>query len=109
MSAVLTEPEQEIADRPEVDPGTPLPRRRQDLIVRPAGEEGWWVVKAPASASYFRIGLAEHFLLGQFDGQRTAIAVRKAFEEHFREPLTAIDLDDFLKMASSMELLEVAD
>jgi putative peptide zinc metalloprotease protein len=109
MSAVLTEPVHESMDRPEIDPGTPLPRRRQDLIVRPATTQGWFVVKAPASASYFQIGLAEHFLLGQLDGERTAIVVRKAFEEHFKEPLTASDLDDFLKMASSMELLEVAD
>jgi multidrug efflux pump subunit AcrA (membrane-fusion protein) len=95
-------------DRPPVDPGTPLPRRRQDLIVRPAGEEGWWVVKAPSSGSYFRIGIAEHFLLGQLDGKRTAGVVREAFERQLGEPLTATDVEDFLKMAASMDLLEDA-
>src|SRR5882724_4322911 len=109
MSAVIEAPPPEPIDRVELDLSAPLPRRRQDLIVRPAGQEGWFVVKAPAANSYFQIGLAEHFLLGQLDGEHTAIVVRKAFEEHFREPLTATDLDDFLKMAASMELLEVAD
>jgi multidrug efflux pump subunit AcrA (membrane-fusion protein) len=110
MSAVLLEPTQpESPDRKELDLDAALPRRRQDLVVRPASQEGWFVVKAPATGSYFQIGLAEHFLLGQLDGNRTAGVVREAFEKHFGEPLTASDLDDFLKMAASMELLEVAE
>jgi putative peptide zinc metalloprotease protein len=109
MSAVLTAPPPENLDRREINPAAPLPRRRPDLIVRPASVQGFFVVKSPTAGSYFQLGLAEHFLLGQLDGQRTAATVREAFEQHFGEPLTASDIDDFLKMAAGMELLEVAE
>src|SRR3954451_3904932 len=94
--------------RREIVLPSPLPRRRQDLIIRPAGEVGRFVVKAPASSSYFQIGEAERFLLDQLDGKRSAPEVCAAFEQQFGEPLTIADVADFLQMAASMEMLDLA-
>src|SRR2546428_8238089 len=107
MTAVATARTDEHSQRPVVDLPDPLPRRRQDLIVRPAGEAGQFVVKAPASRSYFQIGAPEHFLLEQLDGRKSAAEVCAAFEQQFHEPLTAADLRDFLQMAASMAVLEL--
>jgi multidrug resistance efflux pump len=76
-----------------------LPRRRPELILKPGGEPGRYVVKDPRAAAYYEIGEEEHFLLNQFDGERTAEAVQKAFEARFSEPLDDADLDAFVEAA----------
>src|SRR5215813_15328299 len=76
----------------------PLPVLRPDLLIRPLGEEGQYVVKDPATGAYFRIGEQEHFLLAQMDGRRTAAEACAAFRERFGEPLSEEELEEFLGM-----------
>jgi multidrug efflux pump subunit AcrA (membrane-fusion protein) len=82
-----------------------LPAARPDLIIRPLGERGAYVVKDPRSGSYYHLGEEEHFLLGQLSGGRDFAAVSAAFSERFGQDLTAEDLDDFIEMARTQELL----
>jgi hypothetical protein len=85
---------------------TQLPARRTDLVIRPIGAAGRYVVKDPSRRDYFELGEEEHFLLTQLDGERDADAVCDAFETQFGEPLTADDLDGFIEMAREQGLLE---
>lgn len=84
---------------------TRLPRRRQDLIIRPFIEPGAFVVKDPVSRKYFRMGEQEHFLLQSLDGEQTVDGLCAAFEARFNEPLSADDVEDFLKLARDRALL----
>jgi multidrug efflux pump subunit AcrA (membrane-fusion protein) len=63
------------------------------------------VVKDPQSGGYFHLGDQEHFLLTQLDGQRTAEAVCRAYQERFGEPLGEEDLAEFLELARGQGLL----
>ena len=63
------------------DLATLLPPRRLDLIVRPLGDGGRWVIKDPASGHYYELGAAEHFLLERLDGRQDAADVRAAYAE----------------------------
>jgi hypothetical protein len=56
----------------------PLPARRPELLIRLLGEEGQYVVKEPRSDEFFQLGEAEHFLVTQLDGERTADELRAA-------------------------------
>ena len=67
---------------------TQLPARRTDLVIRPIGEGGRYVVKDPGRRDYFELGEEEHFLLTQLDGNRDAEAVCAAFEIKFGDALT---------------------
>jgi putative peptide zinc metalloprotease protein len=87
----------------------PPPARRDDLVIRPIGEAGRFVVKDPASVEYFQIGEEEHFLLLQLDGERDAAAICAAFEKQFGDPLSADDLDGFIDMAREQRLLQGAE
>src|SRR5262245_8691488 len=89
-------------------PASALPTRRTDLIIRPLGERGRFVVKDPGTGSYFHLGEQEHFLLLQLSGEHAAAEVCRAFEERFAEPLSAADLDGFLALARGKGLLEGA-
>jgi len=60
-----------------------LPCRRPELVVRPLGEDGPYVVKEPRTGAYYHLGDEEHFLLTQLDGQRDAETIRAAFAERF--------------------------
>lgn len=84
----------------------PLPRRRDELVVRPSGTEGEYVVKVPSSGGYFHIGSAEHFLLDRLDGQQSAESICEAYQKQFAEPLSQADLEEFLVMADRMGMLE---
>src|SRR5262245_11023075 len=44
------------------------PARRPELIVRPLGEQGRYVVKDPHKSTYYQLGDEEYFLLTQLDG-----------------------------------------
>src|SRR5438874_1224319 len=82
--------------------------RRQDLILRPIGAEGQFVVKDPKTGAFFHMGDREQFLLNRLDGQQTLQTVRRAYERQFDEPLTADDLDEFLATAAAQNLVTPA-
>ena len=86
-----------------------LPACRADLVIRPIGEAGRYVVKLPGTHDYFHLGEEEHFLLTQLDGERDAEAVCAAFEARFGEPLSEEDLDGFVETAREQRLLENAE
>ena len=83
--------------------------RRSELLIRPIGNNGRFVVKDPKNGSYFQIGAQEQFLLSRLDGIQSAAMIRRAFEEEFRQPLTEDDLAQFLDMAAEQQLLAPAD
>jgi multidrug resistance efflux pump len=87
---------------------TPLPAGRPELLIRPLGDGGRYVVKDPRSGEFFQIGEAEHFLLTQLDGKRTSADVRAAFAERFGEPLSETDLDEFVDLVRRQGLLQEA-
>ena len=82
-----------------------LPRIRSDLVIRQTGE-GEYVVKSPAQGTYFRLGVVEHFLLTQLDGEKTRSEARSAFKERFAERLSREDYSDFVKMVRAQGLLQ---
>src|SRR5262245_31586213 len=87
-------------------PAPRCPARRPELVVRPLGEDGRYVVKDPQTGAYYHLGDEEHFLLSQLDGQRDPQAIRDAFEERFGQPLDDEDLNQFLETAREQGLLQ---
>ncbi len=85
-----------------------LPARRTDLVIRPIGDRGRFVVKDPRSGAYFQIGEHEEFLLTRLDGRHSPLALRRGFEEKFGAPLSDADLGEFLEMAKAQEFLAPA-
>jgi multidrug resistance efflux pump len=85
-----------------------LPARRPDLVIRPLGDRGRYVVKDPRTGAFFTFGEQEHFLLAQLDGERGAAAVCQAFAEHFGEPLSEGELGQFVELARRKGLLQAA-
>jgi multidrug efflux pump subunit AcrA (membrane-fusion protein) len=88
-----------------LDLATPLPGRRPDLIFRPAGDGGGYVIKDPRAGDYFNIGEEEYFLLTQCDGEQSAASIRARFAERFGQPLDPEELDEFLGAARKQGLL----
>src|SRR5262245_1007385 len=82
-----------------------LPARRLDLIIRPLGEKGRYVVKDPRTGAFFTFGEQEAFLLDQLDGRRDAAAVCQAFAERFGEPLSEGEVDQFLELVRAKGFL----
>src|SRR5262249_50791400 len=76
--------------------------------IRPLGDEGRYVVKDPRTGEFFQLGDAEHFLLMQLDGQRTADEICSAFAEHFGESLSEHDFDEFIEQTRGQGLLQPA-
>ena len=102
MPSMVAEPESISAAAPAPHR---LPRRREDLIVRPvAGNQ--FVIKDPVTETYFQFGEQEWFLLSQLDVNATSSTVLSAFERQFGEALTAEELDEFVEMTSKRHLLE---
>lgn len=89
--------------------GTTLPTRRPELILRPLGERGQYVVKDPRTGAYFHLGEHESFLLSRLDGRSDAGAICTAFREQFCEPLTGEELEEFLGLAEARGFLQSAD
>lgn len=85
---------------------SPLPTRRFDLVIRPLGDAGQYVVKDPRTGEFFQLGEQTHFLLMQLDGANDAAAVCRAFTDRFDEPLSEVDVDGFLAMARGKGLIE---
>jgi putative peptide zinc metalloprotease protein len=89
--------------------GSAPPPLRRGLIVRPAEAEGQFVVKDAAHGTYFHVGEQEYFLFNQLDGRQSGEEICAAFEQRFRDPLTADDLQDFVKLAARRGLLQGDD
>jgi multidrug efflux pump subunit AcrA (membrane-fusion protein) len=83
-----------------------LPSRRAELVIRPLGARGQYVVKDPSGSRYFELGEEEHFLLLQLDGQCRTSDVCAAFERRFGQPLSEQEFASFLDLAASQSLLE---
>lgn len=81
-----------------------LPKRRPDLVVKSVGDSEF-VVKHPGTGAYFRIGMLEHFLLVALDGEKTADELRREFEQEFGEALSRDELEQFLDLVRSRNLL----
>ncbi len=88
-------------------PGTPIPRLRSDVSVKPVGNDEY-VVKDRRTRAYFRIGPVESFLLERLDGVTQPEVVCRAFAEKFNEPLSPDELGDFVDMIRGRNLLETA-
>jgi hypothetical protein len=86
-------------------PASLLPCCRADLVVRPLGEDGPYVLKDPSTGAYYHLGDEEHFLVMQLDGRRDAETVCTAFAERFGRPLSDEDLNEFLEMAQERGFL----
>src|SRR5262245_39626010 len=84
---------------------TSLPCRRPDLVIRPLGDRGPYVVKDPRTGAYYQLGDEEYFLLTQLDGRRDAATVREAFAQRFGQPLADEELGDFLELVQGQGLL----
>ncbi len=87
----------------------PRATRRADLISRPFGEDGQYVVKSPDAGDYFHLGGEEHFLLMQLDGCNDPANVCQAYEREFGGHLTEVDLDEFIESIREHGLLEEGD
>src|ERR1051326_5067123 len=85
---------------------TPLPARSPELVLRPLGDRGPYVVKDPRTGAYFHLGEQEYFLLLGLDGQQSAEAVCRAFEQRFGEPLPEEDLRGFVGLAQEQGFLQ---
>lgn len=86
-----------------------LPARRTGLVIRPLGEDGRYVVKDPTLAAYYHLGVEEHYLLLQLDGEKDAVAIRAAFEQRFGQPLGEEDLHEFIGMAHEQGFLQTGE
>src|SRR5262249_51767378 len=99
-------------DRPGSDPlprpATIPPARRPELLLRPLGEQGRYVVKDPRTGSFFTFGEQEHFLLLQLDGERDAAAICRAFQGRFGDPLSEDDLSGSVERARRQGLPQQA-
>src|SRR5262245_54562746 len=82
-----------------------LPAKKSNLVIRPFGKSGEYVVKNPQVGTYLKIGEQEYFLLLQLDGKRSEADVLEAFNDKFSDPLSSDDLQGFVEMASQRKLL----
>lgn len=85
---------------------TTVPARRPDLVVRPLGDRGQYVVKDPRTGQYFHLGEQEHFLLSALTGGQTADDLQRAFAKQFGDPLSAEELAEFLETARALGFLD---
>jgi hypothetical protein len=88
------------------DRADPLPSRRPELVSRPFGEFGSYLVRDHLRGESFQLGPAEHFLLARLDGTRTAVDLCAAFVKRFGESLTPEELQGFLDLAWERGLLQ---
>jgi multidrug efflux pump subunit AcrA (membrane-fusion protein) len=85
-----------------------FPARRAELVIKPFGEGGQYVVKDARSGEYFQFDEQAAFLLLQLDGTRDHATLSAEFEARFGEPLPAEDLEAFLESVGSRGLLEAS-
>lgn len=82
------------------------PKRRPELVVRALGDDGQHVVKDTCQGAYYRLGPQEAFLLEQLDGQQSAAQICTAFQARFGEPLSEAELNAFVSLVRSWNLLQ---
>ncbi len=87
-------------------PSLTPPARRADLVIRPFGDDGRYVVKDLAMGAYFHLGSDECFLLEQLDGKQDAAAICAAFAQKSGQPLATEELDEFVELARRQGLLQ---
>src|SRR5436305_938952 len=95
-----------MATAPAID--TFPPGRISDLTIRAVDDGSQYVIKNPRTRKYLKVGPVEAFLLERLDGQTTVDGILRAFESKFGEALSADELQNFLGIARSQGLLEVA-
>ncbi len=80
---------------------------RRDLVIsrQETGEGVVFVVEAPSSGRFFRIGEVEHFVARQFDGATPPDTVRRRVEERFGASLTPETLQEFIEKLRGRGLL----
>lgn len=88
------------------------PARNRHATIGPAMLVGAAIVhyvKNGATASYFRMGVRETFLLAQMDGATTLAGVGAAYESRFGLPLSQAGMQKILQILGSRGLLEAPD
>src|SRR5579871_4590246 len=85
------------------------PPRRPELVVKPLGRAGSYVLKDPLDGACYQFGEEEHFLLSQLDGRQSREAICAAFERRFGEPLSEEELDEFIALARTRGFLRPDD
>jgi hypothetical protein len=91
------------------DSTTLLPCRRPELVARPFGADGSYLIRDRRRGQSFRLTPETYFLLARLDGACTAPELCAAFAEQIGKPLTDADLDRFLDLARTRGLLQPAD
>ncbi len=82
--------------------------RRPELASWSAGDNGRHLVRNRQSGESFQLGEEERFLLAQLDGRRAAEEICAAFAQHFDQPLSEEDLEEFIELATQRGLLQVS-
>ncbi len=82
-----------------------LPALRPELVIKPLGDQGQYVVKDPRTGAYFTVGRREHFLFTRLDGRQSGAAICAAYGDQFGETLAEEDLDGFVQAAREQGLL----
>ena len=82
-----------------------LPTLRPNLIARPLGTSGRFVLKDPRAGSFFEFGPQEFFLLQQLDGVQEADKVCSRFTARFGEALAPEELHGFVELANQRGLV----
>ncbi len=85
---------------------TLLPARRPDLVIKPLGDDGRYVVKDSHTGEFFQLGQREHFLLTNLDGVQMVDDVCAGYEARFGESLPPGELDAFVDVLRAQGLLE---
>src|SRR5262245_23950696 len=85
------------------------PARRPELVIRPLGDRGRYVVKDPRTGDFFTLGEQERFLLEQLDGRRSGRDVCTAFRHRFGEALTEDEAAEFVELARARGFLQPTD
>src|SRR5262245_2924582 len=86
-----------------------FPARRPDLVVRPFGTQGGYVVKNPCSGDYFHLGEEAHFLLAQLDGPQSGAELDAAFQERFGTSLADEELHEFFDLVTAQGLVQTGE
>lgn len=89
---------------------SPPPKFRGDLTISEQRTAGGtvFVVKDPLSGEFFRLGEAERFIAGQFDGTTSLDTVRDRVEARFGATVPTETLTAFVRKVEKAGLLETA-
>ena len=90
------------------DTASTLPALRSELVIKPLGDQGQYVVKDPRTGAYFTVGEREHFLFARLDGRQSGPAICAAYRDEFGDPLSEEELHGFVQAAREQGLLQEA-